>query len=287
MHIFLQILSIYCFTQAVIAVSPKSQLGLKSHNIRKRYVNPMPSSYQTATPSAEYTSSYQTETPTTGYTSSYQTGTPPTSYPSYQGAPASQYSSQLQLGCDCTQNCYFSTKPCTKTDYPTGCTLQDCTADDTELIGYTCFCTSTFFPGGCVYPYDGTQRCVDAATNLCSCNGISQSPDDCSMDVCDHGEKPTCTTRCICHPTDYTRQPCGCVTTTISTVDTTLQSTNAVTSNFLNSIQSTSSFPSSNRILAGKGNSINSGHSKSVGSLSTGSKNVQAELLALEALLNH
>ncbi|ODM93796.1 hypothetical protein Ocin01_12888 [Orchesella cincta] len=149
MHLVFKVLGIFSVTQAVIAELSSSHNGMENNHRQKRDM---------------YSSNYQATSPSSNYT--YSGTTTPASYPSYTSGTSNYPSSggynynQNQQTCDCTMNCYFDTKPCTDVDHPTGCIVQDCTETDTRLIGYTCFCTSTWFPGGCVYPFDGTPRCT-------------------------------------------------------------------------------------------------------------------------------
>ncbi|ODM93794.1 hypothetical protein Ocin01_12886, partial [Orchesella cincta] len=205
-----------------------------SHKIQKRYSYPVAPNYP---PGASYP-----------VAPNYYPGT---SYPSnYQATTCPPTNSTPPVGCDC-QNCNFNTKPCTKDDHPTGCTLQDCTAADTVLHGYMCYCTASLTPGGCVRPnVAGKTRCPNYFAPDCYCNSIGKSGTNCYADVCAVGEKPTCSTRCLCHPTDPTLKPCGCVTGVIASGGTLAAEVEAILAEqereqILNFIESSSanSFP--------------------------------------------
>ncbi|ODM89587.1 hypothetical protein Ocin01_17095 [Orchesella cincta] len=154
MHLLFKVLAIFSVTQAVIAELSSSHNGMENNHRQKRDM---------------YSSNYQATSPSSNYT--YSGATPSASYPSYTSGTSNYPSSggynynynQNQQTCDCTMNCYFDTNcPAQDVDHPTGCIVQDCTETDTKINWLHCFCTSTWFPGGCATAFDGTPRCTNA-----------------------------------------------------------------------------------------------------------------------------
>ncbi|CAL8127919.1 unnamed protein product [Orchesella dallaii] len=103
---------------------------------------------------------------------------------------------------------------CTKKYHATGCTLQNCAADDNNLpaSSYTCYCTPEFKPAGCVTRSNSLNPNCTSGVNYqdgCQCTETIH-PDGCNIRLCNPDENSEGGVVCICGKT-CDRRLHGCI----------------------------------------------------------------------------